>query len=195
VDILAEMSEEERELALGQMQAVKETISKLRELSFTIIHSSTKHLPVWRSKCNAAGVRERIMPRDVATRWNSTHNMLEFAVNYSAVIDDMTGGRDNPLRKFELTLAEWRIARDLVKVLKKTMNRYYGKTDESNVYRISMILHPGLKLAYFRQQKWPTDWIENARLITRAEFGDYVRLRAAQSVDEAEIVVSYNCLV
>ena len=67
---------------------------------------------MWRSKCNAAGVREHIMARDVATRWNSTHDMLEFAVNYSAVIDDMTGGRDNPLRKFELTLAEWRIARD-----------------------------------------------------------------------------------
>ncbi|KAJ7642994.1 hypothetical protein DFH06DRAFT_920279, partial [Mycena polygramma] len=216
---------------------------QLRELSFTIIHSSTKHLPAWRNKCKDHNLPERIIPRDVATRWNSTHDMLKFALEYTTVIDDMTGGRDNPLRKFELTGSEWRIARDLVAVLKdatvffssdqiasissviptmdkideiltknhltkvnptvqdianetlssddddpmdtlsdddihpavkmalllakKTMNRYYGRTDESDVYRIAMsisfiplqshhltvvslVLHPGLKLAYFR---------------------------------------------
>jgi hypothetical protein len=48
--------------------------------------------------------------------------MMVFALEYSAVIDDMTGGRDNPLRKFELSRSEWRIAKDLVRVLKASLN-------------------------------------------------------------------------
>ncbi|KAJ7929832.1 hypothetical protein B0H13DRAFT_1560978, partial [Mycena leptocephala] len=52
----------------------------------------------------------------------------------------------------------------------KTMNRYYGRTDESNIYRISMIIHPGLKMAYFKKQNWPSGWINNARHIVRTEY-------------------------
>ncbi|KAK7017583.1 ribonuclease H-like domain-containing protein, partial [Favolaschia claudopus] len=236
-DILVTMSEEERELALGQMEAVREVISKLRELSFSIIHSSTKHLPAWRAACSAHGMAERIIPRDVSTRWNSTYDMLVFTVKYMVVIDFITGAKNSPLRKFELSQMEWRIVQDLVKVLKifkdatlffssdhiasissvipamdqldelltknsmskvtlllakKTMNRYYEHTDESNVYRISMVLHPGLKLAYFNKQNWPAEWIENARRITRTEFNDYIALRAAQTVDEVEVVVCFS---
>jgi hypothetical protein len=47
--------------------------------------------------------------------------MMEFALRYTTVIDDMTGGRDNPLRKFELSRSEWRIAKDLVTVLKVSL--------------------------------------------------------------------------
>ncbi|KAF8180265.1 hypothetical protein K438DRAFT_1842199 [Mycena galopus ATCC 62051] len=64
---------------------------------------------------------------------------------------------------------------------KKTLNWYYGRTDESNVYRISMILHPGLKMAYFKKQNRPSDWLDNARHIIRSEYQNYVILRAAQS--------------
>ncbi|KAF8180271.1 hypothetical protein K438DRAFT_1447906, partial [Mycena galopus ATCC 62051] len=53
---------------------------------------------------------------------------------------------------------------------KKTLNWYYGRTDESNVYRISMILHPGLKMAYFKKQNRPSDWLDNARHIIRSEY-------------------------
>lgn len=35
------------------------------------------------------------------------------------------------------------------------------------------VLHPGLKLEYFRKQEWDVDWIENAELITRNVFDDY----------------------
>ncbi|KAJ7934925.1 hypothetical protein B0H13DRAFT_1454624, partial [Mycena leptocephala] len=51
---------------------------------------------------------------------------------------------------------------------KKTMNRYYRRTDESNIYRISMILHPGLKMAYFKEAE--SDWIDNACHIVRTEY-------------------------
>ncbi|KAH9987579.1 hypothetical protein BJV77DRAFT_922019, partial [Russula vinacea] len=45
---------------------------------------------------------------------------------------------------------------------KKTLNRYYSKTDLSNVYRIAMVLHPRHKLNYFKKAKWEDDWIKAA---------------------------------
>ncbi|KAJ7589284.1 hypothetical protein C8J56DRAFT_722754, partial [Mycena floridula] len=53
---------------------------------------------------------------------------------------------------------------------KRTLNRYYGHTDESDVYCIAMILHPGLKLAYFHKRQWPQPWIDTARDVTRTQF-------------------------
>ena len=32
------------------------------------------------------------------------------------------------------------------------------------------VLHPGLKLEYFRQQKWENDWIETAETIMHEEY-------------------------
>ena len=60
----------------------------------------------------------RIMPRDVSTRWNSTYEMLEFAVNYHAAVDSMSARRDLNLRKYELEPMEWKIAGELRDVLK-----------------------------------------------------------------------------
>ncbi|KAF8886591.1 hypothetical protein BD779DRAFT_1420400, partial [Infundibulicybe gibba] len=45
---------------------------------------------------------------------------------------------------------------------KKTLNRYYNKTDDSEVYRIAMILHPRHKLEYFRKAGWEPAWIAAA---------------------------------
>ena len=68
---------------------------------------------------------------------------------------------------------------------KKTLNRYYNKTDHSEVYRIAMgklsptcsnftddllVLHPRHKLHYFKTAGWEDDWIETARGIVREEF-------------------------
>jgi hypothetical protein len=83
---------------------------------------------------------------------------------------------------------------------KKTLNRYYEKTDLSNTYRIAMgtsfsftffsfiayrsgvpssfftdcsifsVLHPRHKLSYFKIAKWEDDWIKAARQLVRAEF-------------------------
>lgn len=61
---------------------------------------------------------ERKMPCDVATRWNSTYNMLEFAVRYQPAIDDITGDKSANLRKYELSEEEWTIAMQLCDMLK-----------------------------------------------------------------------------
>ncbi|KAI9463009.1 hypothetical protein F5148DRAFT_982533 [Russula earlei] len=49
------------------------------------------------------------------------------------------------------------------------MDKYYSKTDLSNVYCISMVLHPQLKLKYFQQHAWEKDWIQTAEGIVRDE--------------------------
>lgn len=59
-----------------------------------------------------------MMPRDVSTRWNSTYDMLNFAVTYRPAIDTMTAARDLGLRNYELDGAEWKLAGDLREILK-----------------------------------------------------------------------------
>ena len=59
------------------------------------------------------------MPRDVKTRWNSTYDTMEFAVEYREVVNKILGERELNLRDYELSPAEWEIAtqlRDMLKV-------------------------------------------------------------------------------
>jgi hypothetical protein len=58
------------------------------------------------------------MPRDVTTRWNSTFDMLDFALQYRKAIDSISGERELELRQFELSASEWKIAEQLRDVLK-----------------------------------------------------------------------------
>ncbi|KAF8233852.1 hypothetical protein L208DRAFT_1264694 [Tricholoma matsutake] len=48
---------------------------------------------------------------------------------------------------------------------RKKMDRYYLLTNASTIYCIAMALHPGMKLEYFRKQKWPGEWIEEAECL------------------------------
>ena len=63
-------------------------------------------------------INERIMPRDVKTRWNSTYDMLKFALDYQRVINAITSDRENNLRAYELSPLEWETMRQLSEVLK-----------------------------------------------------------------------------
>lgn len=56
-----------------------------------------------------------MMPRDVATRWNSTYDMLVFALEYRMVIDEISGDRD--MRKYELDEQEWGLVEQLCNLL------------------------------------------------------------------------------
>ena len=59
-----------------------------------------------------------MMPQDMSTRWNSTFDMLDFALRYRAPIDAMTAVRNFDLRKYELVSSEWKIATELRDILK-----------------------------------------------------------------------------
>jgi len=57
----------------------------------------------------------RIMPRDVVTRWNSTYDMLVFALKYRKAIDEISGDRE--MRKYELEEEEWDLVQQLCDLL------------------------------------------------------------------------------
>jgi hypothetical protein len=58
-----------------------------------------------------------MMPRDVSTRWNSTYDMLKFALEYRTALDTISGEREMKLREYELNDKEWAIARQLQDIL------------------------------------------------------------------------------
>ncbi|KAJ6602265.1 hypothetical protein B0H10DRAFT_1716380, partial [Mycena sp. CBHHK59/15] len=57
-----------------------------------------------------------------------------------------------------------------LKLAKKVMNKYYSATDESKVYRVAMVLHPNIKLEYFRSRRWETKWVDTAKSLVRAKY-------------------------
>ncbi|KAJ7849523.1 hypothetical protein B0H14DRAFT_2236513, partial [Mycena olivaceomarginata] len=93
LDELSELTEEQQKVFDTQTKGVKKTIDKIRKLSFAIIHSTTILLPSWRTLCTTHKHKERIIPRDVRTRWNSTYDMLRFAEQYREVIDAITSNK------------------------------------------------------------------------------------------------------
>jgi hAT family C-terminal dimerisation region len=73
-----------------------------------------------------------------------------------------------------------------MKLTRKKMDHYYSLTDSSNIYRIAMVLHPGMKLEYFHNQKWEHEWIEQADTLVRRE---YVA-KYEKAVDESNMAPS-----
>jgi hypothetical protein len=57
-----------------------------------------------------------------------------------------------------------------MELARKKMDRYYGLTDNSQIYRIAMVLHPGLKFKYFEEEGWDEVWIETAGVLVRREY-------------------------
>ena len=58
-----------------------------------------------------------MMPRDVTTCWNSTYDMLKFALDYRSAFDEISD-QSLSLRPYELSKVEWRVVEDLCEVLK-----------------------------------------------------------------------------
>ncbi|KAH9976029.1 hypothetical protein BGW80DRAFT_1142870, partial [Lactifluus volemus] len=45
---------------------------------------------------------------------------------------------------------------------KSTLNKYYALTDDTEVYRIAMVLDPRYKLRYFKKAGWDDEWIQTS---------------------------------
>jgi hypothetical protein len=49
------------------------------------------------------------MPHDIATHWNSTFDMLEYALKHWTTVNTIMQRRDLKMRKFELSDKEWEV--------------------------------------------------------------------------------------
>jgi hypothetical protein len=111
------------------------TCLQLRKISFKVINSSTIILPSWRGLLEELKMKDRIIPRDVTTRWNSTYDMLDFALEYRKAIDVLTADRQNELRNYELSEREWTIAKQLRDILKVSDVSNPRIADSSSMHR------------------------------------------------------------
>ncbi|KAF8256682.1 hypothetical protein EI94DRAFT_1481590, partial [Lactarius quietus] len=59
--------------------------------------------------------------------------------------------------------------RAVMKLACAKMNQYYELTDLSDS-NLALMLHPGLKLEYFRRFEWEQEWIDNAETLTHKAF-------------------------
>ncbi|KAG1763760.1 hypothetical protein EDD22DRAFT_776686 [Suillus occidentalis] len=162
VDEVVNLTGQEHAELYKTLQPVKLVLVKLRKLAFKIVHSSTLLLPAWKALLPELELAVRIMLHNVSTRWNSTYDMLDFAVEYRQALDNFTGDHKFGLHDFKLSEQEWTIAKQLY--------RYYSLTDASHTYRIAMVLHPWHKLTYFTNAGWEQDWIQTASNLMRQEF-------------------------
>ena len=90
---------------------------QIRKLSFAVKHSPMKVAVLWFDACKRLDVKLLWPLCDVQTRWGSTKHMLDRALAYKAVIDEVC--QDKTLRQYEIEETEWDALtnlRDLLKV-------------------------------------------------------------------------------
>ncbi|KIP05469.1 hypothetical protein PHLGIDRAFT_74254, partial [Phlebiopsis gigantea 11061_1 CR5-6] len=63
------------------------------------------------------------------------------------------------------------------------LNKYYSKTDDSIMYRLTMILQPKYKTEYFRLHEWPEDWIAVAKQLLREHGENHYKTGAKDVLD------------
>jgi len=122
INEMERMEDAERQQLLDDMSVVRTVVSKLRNLSFAIINSTTLALPAWWRICQEQGLKRRLIPHDVVTRWNSTFHMLQFALKYHLAIDAIMADRMLKLRKYKFEQEDWSIMEDLAAVLEQYKN-------------------------------------------------------------------------
>ena len=74
--------------------------------------------PKWFLTLDELKLGHHMMPQDVLTQWNSTYNMLLFALKYQDALDIITGDCNTKLCLYEMDNNEWAISQQLCEVLK-----------------------------------------------------------------------------
>ncbi|KAG2112005.1 uncharacterized protein F5147DRAFT_553633, partial [Suillus discolor] len=87
VDAAMILNTEEQQELQSSVCPVKDALAKL---SYKIIHSTTKILPVWYDILTELEMSARMLPRDVLTRWNSMFDMLEQVLKHRKAVDRIT---------------------------------------------------------------------------------------------------------
>src|SRR5258708_16849957 len=124
------MSAEEKEIFLEETRAVASALKKVSlyqlyisstepaqicTIANKVINSSTILLPQWNAQCHDHNLALRHIPQDVATRWNSTGDMLTFAIQYKRAVRDICD--NDALASFCLIGLEWETLENLHDVL------------------------------------------------------------------------------
>ncbi|EIW56576.1 uncharacterized protein TRAVEDRAFT_78090, partial [Trametes versicolor FP-101664 SS1] len=97
VDEVKSLTGDERKEFEKEVRPVKMVLVKIRRLAFKIVHLTTKILPAWHDILEQKGLPSRLIPRDVKTRWNSTFDMLNVAIEYQGALDDLCAAREHGL--------------------------------------------------------------------------------------------------
>ena len=77
-----------------------------------------KLLPAWKEIMEGLRMSVRTLPRDVAMRWNSMFDMLDFVLEYRAGIDVITDKNKLGVNQYTLGDEEWELLKQLRNVLK-----------------------------------------------------------------------------
>ena len=75
-------------------------------------------LPQWFAILQDLKVAKCMIPHNVRTQWNSTFDMLNFAVEHITEINTITGDCNMKLRQYKLSEDDWSMAHKLWDVLK-----------------------------------------------------------------------------
>lgn len=104
-------------------------------------------MPEWKSVLRTLQLPEKLLPRDVKTRWNSTYEMLRVAIEYRAAVDMLCMNKNNNLRSYELTPQEWKTAKQLRHILKVrlTVDRSPNNYKLTPTARARMCVHRSSK--------------------------------------------------
>ncbi|KAF8649141.1 hypothetical protein AX14_008740 [Amanita brunnescens Koide BX004] len=88
------MSTVERKALAKDVMPAQHVVLKLRKIAYGLKNSPTVVTPHWRELCKMWKKKDKNLPRDVRTRWNSTYDMLEVAIDYRDVINHLCSEQD-----------------------------------------------------------------------------------------------------
>ncbi|KIM53564.1 hypothetical protein SCLCIDRAFT_51511, partial [Scleroderma citrinum Foug A] len=93
----------------------------LCKLAFKLVHSTMFLLPAWYTILKELDLPPKLILRDISTQWNSSCDLMGFAVEYHEAIDRIPGDQKFDLRNYEMIEMDyviWCTLTTLLKVLK-----------------------------------------------------------------------------